>query len=91
MPRRVTTHVDVEVQITFEEKPAGVWRGGDAKVSLNSPADAVNAIIVVIILTFCKTTNKALICLRRACAPFTFSLQKEEEQKRRRRGGEELG
>lgn len=66
-----------------DEKPAGAKWGSDAKVwlSLNSPADVVN---VVIIVTFCKTTNKTLICLHRACAPFSVSLQQKEEQKKKR-------
>lgn len=72
-----------------DEKPAGAGRGGDAKVlvSLNSPADTVNAIIVVIIVAFCKTTNKTLICLRRALRffhsqPAARRTKKGEENKK---------
>lgn len=55
--------------------------------SLNSPAD-VNAIAVVVIATFCKTTKKTLIGLHRGCAPFQCqpaarkrTKRKEENQK----------
>lgn len=87
MPRCVTTHVGIEARMTLtrsQQERAG--RGGDAKVwvSLNSPADVVNAIIVVIIRTFCKTSNEALICLHQDYASFTFSLQQEEQKGRKK-------
>lgn len=86
MPRHVTTRVDVEVHMmrSVQER-----RGGEAKVlvSLNSPADVEKAIIFVIILTSCKTTNKTLIRLQQASVSFTVSLQQEEKKKR---GGSEM-
>lgn len=66
-----------------DEKTAKVRRGSDANVlvALKSPADIVNAIVVVIIVTFWKSTNETLICLRQAGASFTVSLQREEQKK----------
>lgn len=45
----------------------------------------MNAITVVAIVTFFKTTKKTLICLHRGCAPFSVSLQQGKEQKGRER------